>query len=180
MTEGGSMRGVRTMARQSPAIVISLMALVFSLGGGAYAATAVNGGHAGGTALASQLVARTPRTIASGRPAAATFRWQNLGLQNGWHTFLADPPADSVVGGVVYLKGMLSQPTAGSGQFARLPIGARPAHTLFIPVSVDLGGGGSVGTLEIFRGGQIAVFSTSPADAKAATSLDGVSFPVNS
>ena len=70
--------------------------------------------------------------------------------------------------------------TAGSGQFARLPIGARPAHTLFIPVSVDLGGGGSVGTLEIFRGGQIAVFSTSPADAKAATSLDGVSFPVNS
>jgi hypothetical protein len=37
MTEGGSMRGVRTIARQSPAIVISLMALVFSLGGGAYA-----------------------------------------------------------------------------------------------------------------------------------------------
>ena len=177
MTEGGSMRGVRTMARQSPAIVISLMALVFSLGGGAYAATAVNGGHTGGTASASRLEART---LTPGRPAAATFRWQNLTLQNGWHTFLADPPADSVVGGVVYLKGMLSQPTAGSGQFARLPIGARPAHTLFIPVSVDLGGGGSVGTLEIFHGGQIAVFSTSPADAKAATSLDGVSFPVNS
>jgi hypothetical protein len=177
MTEGGSMRGVRTMARQSPAIVISLMALVFSLGGGAYAATAGNGGHTGGTALASRLEARA---LAPGRPAAATFRFQNLTLQNGWHTFLADPPADSVVGGVVYLKGMLSQPTAGSGQFARLPVRARPAHTLFIPVSVDLGGGGTVGTLEIFRGGQIAVFSTNPADAKGATSLDGVSFPVNS
>ncbi len=179
MTEGGSMRGVRTMARQSPAIVISLMALVFSLGGGAYAATAVNGGHTGGMALASRLEARTPRTIAPGRPAAS-FRWQNLALQNGWHTLLADPPADSVVGGVVYLKGMLSQSGAGSVVFARLPARARPAHTLFIPVSVDLGGGGAVGTLEIFRGGQIAVFSTTPAEAKGASSLDGVSFPVNS
>src|SRR5215467_5678605 len=65
---GNAMRPFRALASQSPAIVISIAAMILSLGGGAYAATALTGRQA--------------------EPASAnTFTFHNLTLINGWKAY---------------------------------------------------------------------------------------------
>src|SRR5712692_3830750 len=123
---------LRSFAGQSPAIIISVIALIFSLGGGAgYAATMLNGRQ------------NAPRSIQGSRllnhgtgPArlrAASLTWHLLTLVNGWKPVARSlhfgRPAYAVSGGIVYLRGaMKSGPSLPV--FAHLPRGARPADNL--------------------------------------------------
>jgi hypothetical protein len=78
------------LVSQSPAIIISLIALTFSLGGGVgYAAT----------------VAQSP--------AAVKITWQAIALRNKWAPaakgFAVGRPAYTVSNGVVYLTGVAAR-----------------------------------------------------------------------
>jgi|SRR5215467_9047540 len=150
------MRPFRALAAQSPAIVIAIAALFLSLSGGAYAASVVSGQHA--------------------RPAVAadTFTFHDLTLINGWKTITGrGNPGVAVSGNTVRLRGEMST-NGTNGFFARLPRGARPAHTLDIVIST---GGGGPGLLVITKSGSMT------AEGGLSTSfsaLSGVSFTTNS
>ena len=79
------MNRLRSLMHQSPAIVISLIALTFSIGGGAgYAASA-----------------------ASTHPAVTKITWHHLSLRAGWHALAAGfhtgHPSYTVSNRIVYL-----------------------------------------------------------------------------
>jgi hypothetical protein len=164
------MSRIRTLSAQSPAIVISTLALLFSLGGGAYAATALTAGNA-----------------APGHPArAARLTFRRLSLVNGWKaapkSYDVGTPSYTVTNGIVYLSGGVFQPIQGKAEFAVLPKGNRPATNLFITVSVEEGLS-NVGTLYISPKGVMEIYAT-PTDsgtpASDLTTLGGVSFPLGS
>jgi hypothetical protein len=164
------MSKVRALSAQSPAIVISTLALIFSLGGGAYAATALAGGSPSGTSAT--------------RPVKLTFH--RLGLVNGWKptekALNAGTPSYTVSNGIVYLSGGIFQPVQGKAEFAVLPKGVRPATNLFITVSVEEGLS-NVGTLFISPKGVMEAYATPPGEGTPAsdfTDLSGVSFPLGS
>ena len=150
----------RTRADRPVALVISMMALLFALGGGAYAST---------------------RDVGRAPLAPATLTEHTLTLLNGWQsansTSGTGKPRFAVAGGVVYLSGSLTAPNPSSDEFAVLPAGARPAHILYVPVYASQG---VLGTVQIFPGGQMAVFSNTPGSAADFSSLAGISFPVGS
>jgi hypothetical protein len=163
------MRGIRALAAQSPAILLSLLALLFSLGGGAYAATTLTARQA-------------PATI---RTAASAITFHALHLTGGWRSgsgglFRLGGPGYAVSGGVVYLTGALFQPKTGNPEFARLPRAAWPHANLFIPVTINVTNAVTTGTLYIRTNGVLEVFAADQANAAASTSLAGVSFPVRS
>src|SRR5579864_8337057 len=110
------MSRTRTLARQAPAIVIALAALMVSLGGGAYATTR-----------------SAPHAQNGIVPAAVT--WHSLTLINGWvssqSTYGTGDPRVSIQNGIVYLSGSLHQSTPGSAIFATLATTYRPAHNLY-------------------------------------------------
>jgi hypothetical protein len=164
------MSRVRKLSAQSPAIIISMLALVFSLGGGAYAATVFTGGHA----------------PASGAARSARIVFHRLGLKDGWKpaskVYDAGTPSYTVTNGIVYLSGGIFQPVQGKAEFAVLPKGARPATNLWITVSVEEGVS-NVGTLYISRSGVMEVYATPTGAGTPAsdfTALGGVSFPLGS
>jgi len=164
------MSRIRTLSAQSPAIVISTLALIFSLGGGAYAATALTARAATGTHAA--------------RPARLTFH--RLSLINGWKAapkaYDVGTPSYTVSNGIVYLSGGVFQPIQGKAEFAVLPSGARPATNLFITVSIEEGVS-NVGTLFISPKGAMEVYATPTGEGTPAsdlTALGGVSFPLGS
>jgi hypothetical protein len=152
------MRPFRALAAQSPAIVIATAALVLSVSGGAYAASAISSQHA------------KPAAVAAGN----TFTFHDLTLLNGWKTFTGrGNPGVAVSGNTVRLRGEMST-TGNNTFFARLPLGARPAHTLDMVIST---GGGGPALLVITKTGAMTVqggLSTS------FTALSGVSFTTNS
>jgi hypothetical protein len=146
----------RSIAGQSPAIIISLIALTFSLGSGAgYAAS-----------------------VATSHPASSTkITWHALKLLNGWHDFASSlgAPSYAVSNGVVYLAGVgaVSGTANPTSVLAQLPKAARPKHELEIgsfsssadnPAAIYIYPNG-----DIIAGGPNATFSTS---------LAGVEFPV--
>jgi hypothetical protein len=157
------MKSMRSFARQSPAIVISIMALTFSLGTGAgYAAS---------------------RTTAS-----TTLAWHRLTLINGWksaaHYYASDGqnwgyPAYAISNGVVYLSGSIVKST-DTNDFAVLPKGARPAVSLSIPVAgaPALVGTNDDGAIYIDPDGAM-FFGAQNSDSINFTSLSGVSFTPN-
>lgn len=155
------MRRLRTLTAQSPAIVISIIALVFSLGGGA--------GYAAAGSRTGQHRASTAQ------PRATAFTWHNLHLINGWKpapdVVDSGRPAYALRGGIVYLRGAIYQPVPGSGKFAFLPPGTRPAHNLLTIIYTSPGAAGTlvIATTGVMLavGGNAAVFS----------SLAAVSFP---
>jgi hypothetical protein len=149
------MKSLRSVAAQSPAIVISVLALILSVGGGAaYAATSAS---------------RAPAIV-----------WHKLALIHGWKSsqgqYDTGNPSYSISNGVVYLSGSLH--TAGTDtEFAVLPKGARPTHDLYITVyTVD----DTTGTLYIGANGEMEAYSPTAADAEDFTSLAAVSFPTSS
>lgn len=150
------MKSLRSVAAQSPAIVISVLALILSVGGGAaYAATSA---------------ARTP-----------AITWHTLTLLHGWKSsqgqYGTGNPGYSVSNGIVYLSGSLHQASGTKDQFATLPKGARPTHDLYITVyTYD----GTSGTLYIGANGVLDAYSLTAADARDFTSLAAVSFPTSS
>jgi hypothetical protein len=167
--EGISMNKTRALRAQSPALILSVLALVFSLGGGAYAATALGGQAPGAHA------AKTVR-----------LRFHRLALIHGWKTapkaLNTGTPSYTVSNGIVYLSGGIFQPVQGKAEFAVLPKGARPATNLFITVSVEQGVS-NVGTLFISPKGVMEVYATPTGEGTPAsdlTTLGGVSFPLGS
>jgi hypothetical protein len=160
------MGGTRTVARQAPAIIIALVALMVSLGGGAWATT------------------RSPSHAKPGIvPAAIT--WSSLTLVNGWTsentTYGTGDPRVSIQNGVVYLSGSLAQSTPGDATFATLPSAYRPAHNMYITVYTN---SSTTGTLFIAHSGVMEAYSSTSCGsgdtAQCFTSLATVSFPINS
>ncbi len=157
------MNRVRSLATQTPALVISVLALALSLGGGAYAATRVVSEHA---------------------PAAHHVSWHNISLRNGWKssnsTYDTGNPRVSLQNGIVYLSGSMHG-SGGSKTFAVLPKQYRPAHNLYITVYTF---GDTSGTLYIGHNGIMNAYSpgicASQNTADCYTSLAAVSYPVNS
>jgi hypothetical protein len=163
----------RSLFAQSPAIVISVLAVALSLGGGAYASTHLASGHSAAASQASQAT-------------AAGVSWTSLSLINGWAsengTYASGNPKVAQQSGIVYLSGSLGQGTPASSQFATLPSSDRPTHNMWITVYTF---GGTSGTLYIGHDGTMEAFSSgscnaSQTNAQCFTSLATVSFPINS
>src|SRR5215813_10819854 len=100
-----------------------------------------------------------------------------LPLHNGWHSeqgvYNTGDPAYHVSGGVVYLSGSLA--TSGTNSIITiLPLGARPAHNLYIKAYTV---SSSVGTVLIQADGTMWAYSPNPTNARKFTSLATISFP---
>jgi hypothetical protein len=113
-------------------------------------------------------------------PVAKT-AWHKLTLLHGWKadhglTNTGDP-SYAVIGGVVYLAGTLHQLAGGSTEFAVLPRGARPAHTVFIKTYHSFAT--AVG-VRIEPSGKMFAFSSPASTAQGLTSLAVISFPISS
>jgi hypothetical protein len=159
---------IRSLAAQTPAIAISVLAVALSMGGGAYAAT-----QAAGHAQASHTA------------ITAGVSWNSISLINGWTsenaTFSSGNPKVAIQSNIVYLSGSLHQATPGNEEFGVLPSQFRPTHNMWIAIyTVD----DSVGTLFIGKDGTLEAFSPgacgSGDTAQCYTSLAGVSYPINS
>ena len=173
------MRRIRSLITQSPAIVISLLAVALSFGGGAaYAST-----HGHASNYPPVRVSNSP--VAPQAATAAGVPWTSLSLINGWATengaYGTGNPKVSLQGGIVYLSGSLAQSTPGSATFAILPSSFRPTHNMYITVYTN---GDTTGTLFISSGGVMEAYSGTSCGsgdtAQCFTSLATVSFPINS
>jgi hypothetical protein len=114
-------------------------------------------------------------------PAAAVSQ-HKLTLLNGWQpqprTSDTGTPSYEVTGGVVYLSGSMHQPTGSNKQFAVLPVGARPVHSLYLKV---FNANTVVGVVQIDPNGHMSAWDANAGTAAHIdTSLDGISYPVNS
>jgi hypothetical protein len=169
---------IRSLVTQSPAIVISILAVALSFGGGAYAST-----HHG--SASNYPPVRVSNSTVGTQAATAGVTWTSLSLINGWATengtFGTGNPKVSLQGGIVYLSGSLAQSTLGSATFAILPSAFRPTHNLYITVYTN---GSTTGTLFIASSGVMEAYSNSTCGsgntAQCFTSLATVSFPINS
>jgi len=153
------MRKIRSLTAQSPALVLSALALVFAVGGGAgYAATAATGA--------------TAVTRIAFHPLHLVHRWQA-----GAPTIAQGEPAYGTNGnGIVYLSGWLSRSTPSNGRngvFAVLPPGLRPSHQEDVTVTTVAG---TTASVQIIPNGEMFVFGP---NAPQFMSLDGLVFAVN-
>jgi hypothetical protein len=110
-----------------------------------------------------------------------TFGETNLTLINGWHVYPApvSVPSVTLANGIVRLEGAIQ--TAASNTNAEpfvLPVGFRPAKTVFVPVDTSHADNGRL-VIEpngaVFVGAQEGQYS----NAQAFTSLEGVAFALN-
>jgi hypothetical protein len=180
------MRRIRSIAAQTPAIVISMLAVVLCLGGGAYASThhLVAGPSQGPI---HTLQAADNQGAADNAPSNLTagVSWTSLVLQNAWassnSSFASGNPKVALQSNVVYLSGSLHQSTPGSPVFAFLPSTFRPEHNMWITVYTY---GGTSGTLYIGKDGTMEAVASgacgSGNTAQCFTSLATVSYPINS
>ena len=170
---------IRSLFAQSPAIVISLLAVTLSLGGGAYAST-----HHGHTSNLPPVPAGNS-PVAANAVASGGVTWTSLTLINGWASengaYGTGNPKVSEQNGIVYLSGSLAQSTPSSAEFAILPSSFRPAHNMYITVYTN---GDTTGTLYISHGGVMEAYSGTSCGSgdtsQCFTSLATVSFPINS
>lgn len=131
-------------------------------------------------AVAAPHAARTAARDAGMRPAVTTVTWHGISLKNGWVTgqtssFKTGNPAYASSGGVVYLTGSVKQqPGKTNPTFARLPLGYRPSHELYI--TIYTGSDTAPGTLRVDPDGSLNAFG---ANARTFTSLAAISFPVS-
>ena len=104
-----------------------------------------------------------------------------LSLLNGWQSAQGQwgtgDPGYTVTGGIVHLSGSLTQPAAGTVEFATLPPNAWPSHYLYITTyAFD----GAIGTVEITPDGAMYASSPDLTDSEKYTSLAGITFPAGS
>ncbi len=175
------MRRIRSFAAQTPALVISVLAVALSVGGGAYASTHMTPGPSQGPVHTLQ-VAHSQGTA---RSLTAGVSWNSIVLQNGWvssnSSFASGNPKVALQSNVVYLSGSLHQSSGSSAVFGFLPSTFRPAHNMWITVYTF---GGTSGTLFIGKDGTMEAVSSSSCgslnSAQCFTSLATVSYPINS
>ena len=156
----------------------------------AIAGSTVVAAVSGAVALASTSSARTTQAAASAHVAgpassqySAGFTWHALHLRNGWRaldvgTYRA--PSYAVRDGVLYLSGILVAPhPTMAPEFAVLPVGARPAHDMWM-IYYNFGGGGTnlIGNMEIEPDG--GMFAYSNGGPTLDPSLQAISFPLSS
>ncbi|MGC9963235.1 MAG: hypothetical protein ABSE47_15210 [Acidimicrobiales bacterium] len=160
-------KSLSSLAAQSPALVISVAALFFSLGSGAgYAATLHN--HAATTTEHSGASVRAPHAV-----------WTALKLLNGWKgdSYNSGAPAVWVSSaGVVYLRGSLYNTSKNKSEVvAVLPKNARPSHNLYLPIYTF---GGSEGSAYLSSNGDLYVYGGSTTTAsREYSSIAGITFP---
>ncbi len=163
---------MRSLRWGPPAFVISVAALVMSLGGTGYALTQASDSHAGHQSAAS----RAGYTSATG--IALLPAWHPLTLTGGWtyggfDSYHAAYYKDS--GNVVHLRGSAKSGNTQAAVF-RLPRSARPSHILWLPVYAFQG---SAGGLEILPNGQAFLFdNNSGINVTGYSSFDGITFRV--
>ncbi|HUD38620.1 MAG TPA: hypothetical protein VMR14_17095 [Streptosporangiaceae bacterium] len=166
----------RSLVRQSPAIAVAIVALLFALGSGAYAAGFASG-RTGVTAVAVSARGAEPASSPS-----SGIQWHKLRLFNGWTALDAGDyrtPSYGVKDGVLYLSGILAAPRHGEQpQVGRLPEGARPPSYLWL--SFMNFGADNLGEMEIEPDGDVFVYSLASSGPLVDPSLDGISFPLNS
>jgi hypothetical protein len=151
----------RTIMSQSPAIIISVIALAFSLGSGAgYAASVVAKG------------------------SAPKISWHALPLRNSWQAagsaFHTGNPAYTVSNSIVYLTGVADRANQSSpipSVIGVLPRSARPKHSLWFTAYNYAGGGES--SIEVLPNGDVEVGGNG-GDENFFTSLAGIEFPLGS
>jgi hypothetical protein len=179
------MRSIRRIAAHTPAIVISVLAVALSVGGGAYASThphLVPGPSQGSihTLKVAPGQGTAHSTVTSGVP------WNSIVLQNGWTssnaTFGTGNPKVALQGNVVYLSGSLNQSSGTNNVFGFLPSTFRPTHNLYMPVFTF---GGNMGTLYVGKDGTMEMFANTNCNstqnnAQCFTSLASISYPINS
>jgi hypothetical protein len=178
------MRRIRSLAAKTPALVISVLAVALSLGGGAYASTHLTPGPVQGP-IHTQQVAHSQGGQNTARSLTAGVSWNSIVLQNGWvssnSTFASGNPKVALQSNVVYLSGSLHQSSGSSPVFGFLPSTFRPTHNMWITVYTF---GGTSGTLYIGKDGTMEAFSSSTCgsvdSAQCYTSLASVSYPINS
>jgi hypothetical protein len=152
----------RTIMSQSPAIVISVIALTFSLGGGAgYAAT----------------------VIAKG--SAPKITWHKLPLRDKWlaagSAFSTGNPEYTVSNSIVYLTGVAHRTDQSSSipsVIGILPKSARPKHSLWF-TAYNYAASGEA-EIAVFPNGDVEVLGTPGGDENYFTSLAGIEFPLGS
>lgn len=180
------MRRFRSLATRIPILIISMLAVALSIGGGAYASVQAAAGGPGAN-IPRNLPALTPAHHSAGSQAATStvVSFHGLSLVNGWQSENANDgtgnPRVGLLNGVVYLKGSLAQLTPGSSLFALLPSAYRPVDTLLISVWTS---GGTPGTLEITADGRMFLSSNAACGsgntAQCFTSLATISYPIGS
>jgi hypothetical protein len=180
------MRRFRSLATRIPVLIISMLAVALSIGGGAYASAQAAGGGPGAN-LPRNVPALTPAHHPATTQAATSpvVTFHGLSLANGWQSENTNDgtgnPRVGLLNGVVYLKGSVAQPTPGSSLFSQLPSADRPVDTMLIPVWTS---GGNLGTLEITTDGRMFLFSNAPCGsgntAQCFTSLATISYPIGS
>jgi len=155
------MRRFRTIMNQSPAIVISVIALTFSLGGGA--------GYAASVA-------------AKASPPKIT--WHKLSLRNSWKAagsaFHTGNPAYTVSNSIVYLTGVVdraNQSASIPSVIGVLPRSARPKHSLWFTAYNASSEGES--EIVIYPNGDVEVLGVQ-SNQDYCTSLAGIEFPKGS
>lgn len=112
---------------------------------------------------------------------AAPVTWQPLTLLNGGNADgNCDPPSYYISGGVVYLTGFLEFASGFNGEFAVLPAGARPAHTLYLDVNGDGQGGANYLTLRIDPSGAMYFLNGGGTPPVQFDSLSGLSYHTGS
>src|SRR5215469_1770113 len=137
----------------------------------AAAAMAALGVTAGGSASAATTQPAGPITGVT---------WHQLTLINGWVSGQSQSPGDgipawAVRNGVVYLTGSVMQTSGTNGEFAALPPAARPAHVLYMPVSVL--GQGTHGWIVVYPSGAMYAMGNPYSAAQGFTGLAGISYP---
>jgi hypothetical protein len=171
-----TMQRLRSLVRQSPAIAVAIIALLFALGSGAYAAGFASGQNGVAAVAVSAHKAEPASSPSNG------VQWHKLRLFNGWTALGAGDyraPSYGVNDGVLYLSGILAAPRHGEEpQVGRLPVGARPASYLWL--SFMNFGADNLGEMEIEPNGDVFVYSLASSGPLVDPSLDGISFPLNS
>jgi len=156
---------IRTSMKLSPSPLRSLVRLALPLA----AAGGLLGASAGLTA---------PAQAAAVRPAA--FTWHAFKLINGWQSasvplLVTGTPAWALHDGVIYLRGAVKNPASSvSEEFARLPVQARPARTLYLE---DYSTAEAPGSVRIGSDGSVNAFGASSTQF---TALGNISFPLGS
>jgi hypothetical protein len=117
--------------------------------------------------------------VLSGQAVAAPLQWTKVTPINGWKRGSVDTRAAAVAidaNDFVHLRGAIAQPPSGTSNIAFvLPVGFRPLATLLVPIALF---SGQPGALQVEPNGVVTVAAAGPfSDARAFTSLEGVSFP---
>ena len=127
--------GLKRIRSNTPALAVATLALVAAFGGGATAATMINGSRLVNNTVTSAKITNGTLQKADMKPVA----WKPLTLANGWTTYGSgtygtNPQYTKDANGFVHLRGVLSGSSKTSDILGSLPTGFRPPGGAWVPV----------------------------------------------